>query len=68
MNSSRLENIKASIAELPPGEFRALTSWIADYEQEMWDVEIEEDLKLGKLDALVEAALQDINNGDFKDM
>jgi hypothetical protein len=68
MNCERLEDIKAAIQRLPAQGFRSLASWIADYEHERWDSEIEEDLKSGRLDKLIKSALSDIENGEFKDM
>jgi hypothetical protein len=68
MGCVRLEDIKAAIQRLPAQEFRTLASWIADYEQERWDGEIEQDLQSGRLDKLIKSALDDIKNGEFKDM
>jgi hypothetical protein len=68
MERERLEDIKAAIQRLPVQEFRTLATWIADYEQDRWDGEIEGDLKSGKLDKLIKSALNDIKNGEFKDM
>jgi len=68
MNSERLEDIKAAIQRLPAQEFHTLASWIADYEQERWDAEIENDLKSGKLDKLIKSAIDDIQSGEFKDI
>ncbi len=68
MDCERLEDIKAAIQRLPAQQFRTLASWIADYQQERWDGEIEQDLKSGRLDKLIKSALDDIENGKFKDM
>ncbi|MFZ2446533.1 MAG: hypothetical protein WAW37_09250 [Syntrophobacteraceae bacterium] len=68
MNCERLEDIKSTIQRLPDQEFRRLALWIADYEQERWDSEIEEDLKSGRLNKLIQSTLDDIQNGAFKDM
>jgi len=68
MDCERLEDIKAAIQRLPAKEFRTLAAWMADYEQERWDGEIERDLKSGRLDELIKSALDDIKNGEFKDM
>ena len=68
MECQRLEDIKAAIQRLPIQELRTLATWIADYEQGRWDGEIEGDLKSGRLDKLIKSALNDIKNGEFKDM
>ncbi len=68
MDCERLEDIKAAIQKLPAQEFRTLALWIADYEQKRWDGEIEQDLKSGRLDKLIKSALNDIKDGEFKDI
>ncbi len=62
MDCERLEDIKAAIQKLPAQEFRTPASWIADYQQERWGGEIEQDLKSGRLDKLIKSALDDIKN------
>ncbi len=68
MDCERLEDIKVAIQRLTAQEFRTLASWIADLQQEKWDGEIEQDLRSGRLDKLIKSALNDIKNGEFKDM
>ncbi len=66
MDCERLEGIKAAIQSLQAQEFRTPASWIADYEQESWYGETEQDLKSGRLDKLIKSASDNIKNGEFK--
>jgi hypothetical protein len=68
MNNSQLEDIKKAIQKLPSNDFHRLLVWLADYEQEKWDAEIEGDLKAGRLDGLISSALKDIEAGEYKDI
>jgi len=54
-----IENIK----KLPKNDLRILLEWIENFEQELWDKEFEEDVRLGKLDKLAEQAIRDFRAG-----
>lgn len=61
-----VKEIENSIQQLSREDFHSLISWLADYENEIWDKEIEEDYKAGKLDKLVNNTLADIKNGNIR--
>ena len=54
-----IENIK----NLPKNDLRILLEWVENFEQELWDKEFEEDVRLGKLDKLAERAIRDFRAG-----
>jgi len=54
-----IENIK----KLPKNDLRILLEWIENFEQELWDKEFEEDVRLGKLDKLAEQTIRDFRAG-----
>lgn len=58
--------LKLAIKKLPPGDYNQLISWIDEYENSKWDMEIEQDQKSGKLDKLINQALQDFENGNVE--
>ena len=60
---SRIEEIEQAIAGLDPTEFRALRDWILNYDSEIWDRQIEEDARNGKLARLAHRALRDHESG-----
>ena len=59
-----IENIK----KLPKNDLRILLEWIENFEQELWDKEFEEDVRLGKLDKLAEQAIRDFRAGKCREL
>ena len=60
---SRVERLEREIAELTTIELRALREWFARYDAEVWDSQIESDVKSGKLSTLMERARRDHDAG-----
>lgn len=44
-----VEDLKREVANLPPNDVARLAAWIAEYHAQLWDEQIEEDLKAGRL-------------------
>lgn len=63
-----IREIENAIERLSPGEFKEFRQWLAEFEAAAWDRQIEEDSKAGRLDALMDEALEDLNNGRCKDL
>ena len=55
---SRVEQIEAHVKELSPEELSAFREWFAEFDAEIWDRQIESDVRSGKLDSLAERALR----------
>ena len=51
-----LKEIKTAIQQLPPAELSELARWFGEYHARMWDRQIEEDLRAGKLDKRADKA------------
>ena len=49
---------------LTPEEFAAFRAWLAEYDWQLWDRELERDVAAGKLDAMGAEALADFERGD----
>ncbi len=60
---TKLEKIEKEITSLDPADLRKLADWIAEYQADLWDKQIEEDAKAGKLDKLAAQALADHRAG-----
>ena len=60
---SKLESIETQIKKLSPEELADFREWFAKFDAQLWDKQLEEDVKGGKLDKLAEAALQDHKDG-----
>ena len=56
---TKLEKIEQEIASLQPADLHKLADWLAEYRSDLWDKQIEEDSKAGKLDKLADEALAD---------
>jgi len=62
MNVKEIEN---AIASLPPTEIAELAKWFEEFHAQIWDQQIERDLKSGRLDTLLEEAKQDFESGNY---
>jgi len=60
--------IKQAIQHLSSEDFGSLMLWIAEYKNNEWDKQIEQDYNAGKLNHLINATLADIANGDVKEL
>lgn len=61
MNVKEIEN---AIASLPPTEIAELAKWFEEFHAQIWDQQIERDLKSGRLDTLLEEAKQDLESNN----
>ncbi len=66
--SDRLQNVEKAIRELNPVELREFATWFMDYDQTVWEREIEEDAKAGRLDFLRAEARSERNSAKLKDL
>ncbi len=51
--------IESAIEKLPPDEISELSGWFAEFEAQIWDEKIENDLQNGKLRKLIDEAEND---------
>ena len=58
--------IELAIAQLPLHEVTELADWFEEFLSELWDKQIEEDLRAGRLDALINEANEDFEAGRVK--
>ncbi len=63
---TKLEKIEQDISSLAPGDVHKLADRLAAYRAELWDRQIEEDAKSGRLDKFVETAKAEIASGKFR--
>jgi hypothetical protein len=67
MNTARLEEIQAAIESLPYQEYIRLRQWFSERDWEEWDRQIEAGSESGKLDFLIEEALNEKAKGILLD-
>lgn len=63
-----VEEIKKAIASLPEKEYVRLRKWFSEKDWEEWDKKIAKDSKAGKLDFLIEEALNEKKVGRLRDL
>lgn len=61
-----LMQIEEEIKGLHQKDFSKLREWFLDYEYQLWDKQIEEDIGSGKLDDLAQVALNDFKDNKHK--
>ena len=65
---SRVNKIKAAIEDLPQEEYSQLRRWFCERDWQEWDRQIESDSESGKLDFLLNEALDEKAKGKLKDI
>jgi len=60
---TQVEEIKSAITLLPPSELVDFGEWFRQFEAQVWDARLVEDIEAGKLDKLAEEALADLEAG-----
>ena len=55
---SKVESIERHIEQVSPEELAKFRAWYAMFDAELWDRQLEADVKAGKLDTLADRALQ----------
>lgn len=58
-----VKEIESAIAQLPPSELAELAKWFEEFQARAWDAQLEQDIKGGRLDALIKQAEQDFERG-----
>lgn len=60
---STVDEITAAIAQLPPDQVGRIWAWLAEFAERQWDEKIEQDERAGRLDALIDRALEEHRAG-----
>ena len=63
---SKLEELENRIRNLSPEDLAKFRAWFVEFDQVLWDRQIQSDSKSGKLDRLVNGALADYKSGKAK--
>lgn len=65
---SKADELKTEIESLPPEEFAELVRWLSEKDWERWDKQIETDSAAGRLDFLVDEALEAKAKGTLENL
>ena len=61
---SSVQQIESAVARLSREELSEFRSWFVDFDAEAWDRQFEKDAAAGRLDALGDEALHDLDEGN----
>jgi hypothetical protein len=64
---STVEEIEVAVSKLVPTDYEKFRPWLADYDNRLWDKEMEEDARAERLDALINEGLDDLKKGRCTD-
>ena len=65
---SKVDEIKMAIEGLPDKDYVQLRQWLSERDWQKWDEQIEMDSEAGKLDFLIEEALDEKDRGKLKEL
>jgi hypothetical protein len=65
---TKLKKLEQDVKELTPNELSSFHKWFQKFDAAMWDYQIEEDAKTGRLDNLAQKALLDHKTGRTKEI
>ena len=65
---AKLKELETAITTLPDDEYRQFRRWFLERDWEVWDKEIEEDSKAGRLNFLVQEALDTKKEQKLKEL
>jgi ABC-type phosphate transport system auxiliary subunit len=63
---STVQEIETAIQKLKPQEIHEVADWLQELRDELWDKQIDADIKAGRLDKLADKALEDYRAGRCK--
>lgn len=65
---SKVENIEQEVRDLTPSELAVFRQWFLEFDAKVWDRQIEEDIREGKLDKITDEALAFHRAGKSKEL
>ena len=65
---SEVEELETRIRNLPSEHLAQLRDWFHQYENELWDQQIQADFKAGKFTGLINAARQEFAQGTVREL
>jgi hypothetical protein len=58
-----VNEIETAVIQLPAQELARFRAWFAQFDAAQWDLQLESDVRQGKLERLADGALQDLADG-----
>jgi hypothetical protein len=66
--SVSVQEIEQAVSRLPAKDLALFRRWFQEFDAQLWDEQIEQDVKAGKLDKLAERAVTDYQAGKYKEL
>jgi hypothetical protein len=63
-----ITELKTAVKELSKNELAEFAKWFNEFQEALWDKQIEQDMKAGKFDALIRQAEQAFSEGKCKEI
>jgi hypothetical protein len=63
---TKVEALEREIEKLTPDELSAFRDWFSEYDWQVWDRQLEQDVAEGKLDELAAEALAEFQRGETR--
>ena len=58
-----IHEIETAITQLPPSQVAELAAWFEQFHAQLWDVQIEQDVRDGRFNSLLDETGQDLDSG-----
>jgi hypothetical protein len=58
-----VHEIERAISELPQAEVAELAAWFEQFHARVWDAQLEDDIRGGRLDSLLDETARDLESG-----
>ena len=65
---SNIQAIEQAVQQLPAHELAEFRQWFTQFDEAVWDAQIEADAAAGKLNALAADALAEYRNGSAREL
>ena len=62
------QEIESAISRLPPSELAKLAEWFQEYQAQVWDTQIENDVDTGRLDSLIGEVERELDAGECREL
>jgi len=61
-----ITEIQQAVTHLPKADYLQFQAWLTEYDNQLWDKEIAQDLENGHLDTLLNQTLDQIGRGEYR--
>jgi hypothetical protein len=65
---NEIEELEARVRSLPPKRLAQFRDWFHEFENELWDRQIEADAKAGKFTRLIDKARREFAQGKVREL